>query len=88
MVSEVGERILATGLEVVGIVTVLWGIAEIGNGNPVSSTVLIPLGSALFCNRLRVVGQNLQILTQERKRPQNQEAAETGDLNPGRKVHL
>jgi len=48
VVSEVGERILATGLEVVGIVTVLWGIAEIGNGNPASSTVLIPLGSALF----------------------------------------
>jgi len=48
VVSEVGERILATGLEVVGIVTVLWGIAESGNGNPVSSAVLIPLGSALF----------------------------------------
>lgn len=48
MVSEVGERILATGLEVVGIVTVLWGIAEIGDGNPVSSTVLIPLGSVML----------------------------------------
>jgi len=48
VVSEVGERILATGLEVVGIVTVLWGIAESGNGNPVSSTVLIPLGSVLL----------------------------------------
>ena len=48
MVSEIGERILATGLEVVGIVTVLWGIAETGNGNPASSTVLIPLGSVLL----------------------------------------
>jgi len=48
VVSEVGERILATGLEVVGIVTVLWGIAEIRNGNPVSSTVLIPAGSTLI----------------------------------------
>jgi len=48
VVSEIGERILATGLEVVGIVTVLWGIAETGNGNPASSTVLIPLGSVLL----------------------------------------
>ena len=49
MVSNLTERVAATGLEVVGIVIILFGVLEIGvGGNPFSPEVLLPAGSVLI----------------------------------------